>query len=111
MKEKGNFVSDEKGLATIINNFFINITKELELKKDNKGKLNILEDILKAFEYHPSIEKIKKAINTTENFPFRYVKDDVVHKFFMNVDRSKATPVRDTPIDMLKKLLMSIFPQ
>ena len=60
MKEKGNFVSDEKGLATIMNNFFINITKELELKKDNKGKLNILEDILKAFEYHQVLKKSKK---------------------------------------------------
>ena len=60
MKEKDNLVSDEKELATIMNNFFINITKDLELKKDNKGKLNNLEDILKAFESHLSIEKIKK---------------------------------------------------
>ena len=40
-----------------MNNFFVNITKDLELKKDSKGKLNNLEDILKAFESHPSIEK------------------------------------------------------
>ena len=57
MKEKGNLVSDEKELAAIMNNFFVNITKDLELKKDSKGKLNNLEDILKAFESHPSIEK------------------------------------------------------
>ena len=44
-----------------MNNFFINIMEDLELKKDSKGKLNNLEDILKAFEYHPSIEKIKKS--------------------------------------------------
>ena len=42
-------------------NFFINITKDLELKKDSKGKLNKLEDILKAFESHPSIEKNQKS--------------------------------------------------
>ena len=29
LKEKGNLVSDEKELATIMNNFFINITKDL----------------------------------------------------------------------------------
>ena len=51
------------------------ITKDLELKKESKGKLNNLEDILKAFESHPSIEKIKKAINATEKFSFHYVKD------------------------------------
>ena len=43
-----------------MNNFFISIMKGLELKKDSKGKLNNLEDIFKAFESHPSIEKIKK---------------------------------------------------
>ena len=68
MKEKGNLVSDEKKLATIMNNFFINTMKDLELKKDSKDKLNNLEDILKAFKSHSSIEKIKKAINTTEKF-------------------------------------------
>ena len=60
LKEKGNLVSDEKEVATIMNNFFISIMKGLELKKDSKGKLNNLEDIFKAFESHPSIEKIKK---------------------------------------------------
>ena len=87
-----------------MNNFFINITKDLEeLKKDSKGKLNNLEDIVKAFESHPSIEKIKKAINTTEKFSFRNVKDDEVRKFIMNLDGSKATAVGDIPTDMLKQ--------
>ena len=40
-----------------MNNFFINITTDLELKKDSKCKLNNLEDILKAFESHTNIEK------------------------------------------------------
>ena len=78
MKEKGNLVADEKKLATIMNNFFINITKDLKLKKDSKGKLNNLEDTLKAFQSHPNIEKTKKAINTTEKLSFRHVKDDEV---------------------------------
>ena len=60
LKEKGNLVSDKKELANIMNNFFINITKNQEMKKDGKGKLNNLKYILKAFESHPSIEKIKK---------------------------------------------------
>ena len=46
LKEKGNLVSDEKERATIMNKFSINVTKDLELKKDSKGKLNngIMED-------------------------------------------------------------------
>ena len=88
-----------------MNNFFINITKNVELKKNSKGKLNNLEDILNAFESHLSIEKIKKAINTTEKFSFRNVKDDEVRKFIMNLGGSKATPVRDIPTDMLKQTM------
>ena len=48
-----------------MNNFFSNITKDLELNKDRKGELNNLEDLLRGSPSHPSIEKIKKAINTT----------------------------------------------
>ena len=92
LKEKGNLNSDEKEPATIMNNFFINITKDLELKIDSKGKLNNLEYILRAFEFHLSIETIKKAINTTEKFSFRHVKNDEVQKFIMNLDCSKAMP-------------------
>ena len=44
-----------------MNNLFVNITKDLELKKDSKGKLNNLKGIYKTFESHPSIEKIKKS--------------------------------------------------
>ena len=102
MKEKSSLVSDGKEIATIINNFFINITKDLELKKDSKSKFNNLEDILKAFESHPSIEKIKNPINTTEKLFFHNVKDDEVRKFIMNLGDSEATPVGDIPTDMLK---------
>ena len=56
------------------------------------GKLNNLEDILKGYESHQSIEKIKKAINTTQNFSIRHVKDDEVRNFIMNLDGSKVTP-------------------
>ena len=43
-----------------MNSFFINITKNLQLKKDIKSKLNKLEGILKVFESHPNIDKSKK---------------------------------------------------
>ena len=62
LTKKGNLVRDERELGTVMNNFFINITKDLELKKDSKGKRNNLEDILKAFESHLSIGKIKKLL-------------------------------------------------
>ena len=54
LKGKGNLVSNEKQLATIMNSFFINITKDVELKKYNESSANTLEDVLDAFNSHPS---------------------------------------------------------
>ena len=42
LNEKGNLISDKKELSTIINNFLINITKDLKLQKNSKGKRNNL---------------------------------------------------------------------
>ena len=60
LKEKGNLVSNKKQLATIMNNFFINITKDLELDKDNSSNANTLEDVQKVINAHPSVESIRR---------------------------------------------------
>ena len=75
------------------------------MKKDTKGKLNNLEAILKAFESHPSIEKIKKTFNTTEKFSLHNVKDDEVRKFIMNPDGSQGPPAGNIPTDTLKQTI------
>ena len=75
-----------------MNNFFYH--KRLRTEKDSKGKCNKLGDIIKAFESHPSIEKIKKALNTTGKLSFHHVTNDEVQKFIMKLDGYKApTPL------------------
>ena len=105
LKEKGNLVSDEKELATIMNNFFNTAMKDLELNEDSKDNFNNLEYILKAFESHQSIEKSKKAINATENFSFCNIKDNEVQKFIMNLYDSLANRVGDIPTGMLQQIV------
>ena len=105
LKDKGNLISDNKELANIMKNFLDNITNVLELKKDSKNKLNNLENILRTFESHPNIEKIKKAISTTEKFCFRHVTEDKVCKLIMNLVSFKVAPVRNIPNDMLKETI------
>ena len=66
MKERGNLVSDEKEPATIMNNFFINITKDLKLKKDREGKLsvNILaKSVLPGWGGRNKLRKKRKEIS------------------------------------------------
>ena len=105
LKDKGNLISDNKELANIMKNFLDNITNDLELKKDSKNKLNNLENILRTFESHPNIEKIKKAISTTEKFCFRHVTEDKVCKLIMNLVSFKVAPARNIPNDMLKETI------
>ena len=64
LKEEGNLVSNEKQLATIMNSFFVDITKGLELKEYNANNVNTLEGVLTAFNSHPSIERIRRTIKT-----------------------------------------------
>ena len=85
-----------------MNSFFINFTKGLELKGGNESNANTLEDVLDAFNSHPSIERIRTIVETNEKFSFRSVPKDLVREIILSLDGSKATLVGDIPADMLK---------
>ena len=102
VEEKGNLVSNEKQLATIMNSFFINIAKGLEIKDGNESNANTLEDVLDAFNSYPNIERIMRTVKTNEKVSFQPVPQDLVRGIILNLDSSKATPVGDNPADMLK---------
>ena len=61
LKEKGELISDEKELVSIMNKFIINITKSLNLKEDQGSPSVTLEEILKKIIFHPSIDTIRKT--------------------------------------------------
>ena len=68
LKKKGELLSDEKQLASIINTFFINITKSLNLKEEQGSPLVILNDIRKKKNFHSSIDKIRKTYKNNKKF-------------------------------------------
>ena len=109
LKQKGNLASNEKQLAGIINSFFINITKGLDLKEYNERNANTLEDVLNAFNSHSSIKRIRKTVKTNEKFSFETVPEDLVREIILSLDGSQATPSGDTPADMLKSTVIYIF--
>ena len=65
---KNAILVDEEKIANIINNYFINITKNLNLKPLDKNKVDI-----DMFENHISIKKIHETFpdNIPENFHFK----------------------------------------
>ena len=102
LKEKGELVSDEKQLASIMNKFFINITKSLKLKEDLGSPPVTLNNILEKFIFHSSIDKITKS---DKKFSFQQVTEGHVRQVILSIDGSKATVVGDIPADMLKVAL------
>ena len=105
LKEKGEPISDEKQLASTMNKFFINTTKSLKLKEDQGSPHITLNDILKKFIFHPSIDKIRKTYESNKKFSFQQVTEEHVRQVILNIDGSKATPVGDIPADILKVTL------
>ena len=61
-----------------------------------------MEDVLKVFNAHPSVERIRRNIKFNEKFSFQQVTEDVVRKIIVNLDSFKAIPLEDIPADMLK---------
>ena len=105
LKVKGELVSDEKQLASIMNKFFINITKSLKLKEDLGSSPVTLNDILEKFILHPSIDKIRKTYESDKKFSFQQATEERVRQVILSIDSSKVTPVGDIPADMLKVTL------
>ena len=73
VREKDVVVAEEKALATLMNNYFVNIKADLDLKQDSEKFYDTpagVYNIKKKFHDHQSILKIKKAFNVTDLFSF-----------------------------------------
>ena len=58
---KDSVITDKKKIATIMNNYFLNITKNLDLKHSTVSNTSDIDEITKHFDDHISVCKIKEA--------------------------------------------------
>ena len=108
LREKDVVVADEKALATLMNNYFVNITADLDLKRDSEKFYDTpasVYNIKKKFQDHQSILKIKNAFNVTDLFSFHEITEDEIRKEISKLDGSKVTPVGNIPVEMLKSTI------
>ena len=93
-----------------MNNYFVNITADLDLKRDSEKFYHTpasVYNIKKKFQDHQSILKIKKVLNVTDLFYFHEISEDEIRKEISKLDSSKPTPVGDISAEMF----MSLFYQ
>ena len=79
LTEKDVKVADEKVLSTLMNNYFVNVTADLDLKRDSENFHDTpasVYNIKEKFQDHQSVLKIRKAFNVTDLFSFHEITED-----------------------------------
>ena len=77
--EDNNLISKKSVLANTMNQYFTNITKQLNIKKS--PQLKNLEYIINCYHKHISIEKIKSSNNADSDlFTFNLVPSDEIKR-------------------------------
>ena len=92
-REKDVVVADEKVLATLMNNYFVTVTADLDLKQDSENFYDTpasVYNIKKKFQDHQSVLKIKKAFNVNDLFSFHEITEDEIRKEISKLGSSKA---------------------
>ena len=98
----------KKKIATLMNNYFINITKNLDLKPSTVPNTSDLDEITKHFDDHISIYKIKEAyseILQEDNFSFKMVSMDEVKKEVLKLNSKKSSTYGAIPASILKQTI------
>ena len=103
-------VRDEKEVANIFNDFFVNIVPNLGIntKHDFLNTTNIshnpIENAIYKYENHPSVIAIKSHMKgTNSSFFFQTVTKENTAKLTMNLDNKKAAPSMDIPTKLVKE--------
>ena len=97
--ENNVIIDDDKVISETFNDFFNNVVINLNIENNSNFVNNNMEEVdpvLKAIrkhENHPSILKIKEAINELEHFTFPPTNLESVFKEIQALNGSKASPI------------------
>ena len=96
LDEIGKLVRDEKEVANIFDDYFVNIVPNLDKNTEHNllNTTNIshnpIQNAIYKYENHPSVIAIKKHINgTNSSFSFQTVTKENTAKFITNLDNKQ----------------------
>ena len=106
--EKGEVLTDDISIAECMNQYFVNVTKTLDIKEwpDPQPLLQtddtVSAAILHKYKNHPSIQMIKSAYGENANkFEFQHILPETVYKQVKQLDESKSAS-GDIPTKIIK---------
>ena len=108
--EKGKIINDDKELAEIFNQHYINIVETSSGKKPSSVIINkdtyqtpiLIEKIVEYYKEHQSIKQIKETCNNPTNFTFTEVKCDEILTLLKNLNIKKSSGVDTIPPKLVK---------
>ena len=102
----------EKEIANTMNNYFINITKHLNLKPHTASNTRDIEQITSAFNNHVSIKKIRKVFPeiNSNNFEFTKVTEQSVKNEVLKLNTKKSSTSGSIPATILKQPVETYLP-
>ena len=112
--ENKEIIKENKEIAEIFNNYFVNIVKDLNIPEINHSKLsenssNIdtepIDIIIQNFSDHLSILKIKENINQIEIFSFKLINEMDIETEIKALNSKKAPGVDGIPVNILKETI------
>ena len=110
LNENGKLVRDEKEVANIFNDFFVNIVPNLGINTEHDflNTTNIShnpsENAVYKYENHPSVIAIKKYMKgTNSSFSFQTVTKENIAKLITNLHIKKAVQSVDIPTKLVKE--------
>ena len=104
-----SLITDEKELTELFNEQYINIVEKSSGIKPSclsnikeKNNEEIISSILKKYENHPSVAKIKKNKNENSNFRFHEIDEDEIKNLFHKINIKKSTGEDQIPPKLVK---------
>ena len=108
LEEDGKMISDKQEVAEILNNYFLDAVENLEVERFSSNNdiieengLDDIDKIIKRYQTHPSILKIKENVTLEEKFKFDNVTSEQMFKKLSALDPRKGSMEDDIPVKLL----------
>ena len=104
--EKDKLLSEEMSIAEVMNNYFIDISKNLNLKDTSESNANNIGNIRHSlrniwYEDHISVKKIREKIEDSGDFRFQQISTEKLTKVIIGLDCNKSNLNGSIPANLL----------
>ena len=113
--EKDKLLSEERSIAEVMNNYFADISKSLNLKDSSSNGENTGSDIRHSlknvlFEDHVTAKMIRQKNRDNGQFRFQPISTEELKKIIIGLDCNKSNFNRSIPANVLKDTCNTFIP-